>query len=108
VFEAVTAAIPPADIQTSSQTASPDAEAPAPGLKAPEQRASEATVSATQLKNNNDSGRADQFRVDPANDTLIQQINPATGKVVGQFSIDEFPALTKSIGETGLFIDALV
>src|SRR6202011_1835727 len=33
----------------------------------------------------NDSGRPDQFRVDPAsNGKLIQQINPATGAVVGE------------------------
>ena len=57
-------------------------------------------------KHLNDSGRADQFRIDPASDdTLIQQINPATGEVVGEFLISEFPALARSIGASGLIVD---
>jgi hypothetical protein len=56
----------------------------------------------------NDSGRPDQFRVDPASaGKLIQQINPSNGDVVGEFSIDEFPALARSIGASGLIIDSL-
>ncbi len=55
----------------------------------------------------NDSGRPDQFRIAPnSGDRLIQQINPATGDVVGVFSIDEFPALARSIGATGLLVDS--
>jgi uncharacterized iron-regulated membrane protein len=108
VFKAATAVVPPAPVATSSHTASPAAEAVEAALKAAEQRASDPTDSANQAsKNHNDSGRAEQFRVDPKNDAMIQQINPANGEVVGQFSVDEFPALTKSIGVTGLFVDAL-
>ena len=54
----------------------------------------------------NDSGKPDQFRVDPASDnTLIQQINPANGKVVGEFPASEFAALARSVGISGVVID---
>jgi uncharacterized FlaG/YvyC family protein len=54
----------------------------------------------------NDSGRPDQFRVDPdSDDTLIQQINPANGKVVGEFPAAEFAALAKSVGISGAILD---
>ena len=54
----------------------------------------------------NDSGRPDQYRVDPSsNDKLIQQINPATGAVIGEFSAAEFPALARSVGFPGGIVD---
>jgi hypothetical protein len=57
----------------------------------------------------NDSGRPDEYRVDPSsNAKLIQQINPATGAVVGEFSAAEFPALARSVGLTGALIDSHV
>ena len=53
-------------------------------------------------KHLNDSGRPDQFRVDPSSgNKVIQQINPANGEVVGEFLISEFPALAHSVGVTG-------
>jgi hypothetical protein len=56
----------------------------------------------------NDSGRPDEFRVDPASSNkLIQQINPANGAVLGEFSVDEFPALARSVGVSGLLVDSL-
>jgi hypothetical protein len=56
----------------------------------------------------NDSGRPDQFRLDPAsNGKMIQQVNPASGAVIGEFSAAEFPALARSVGATGLLIDSL-
>jgi len=58
-------------------------------------------------KNLNDSGQPDQFRIDPASTELIQQINPANGAVVGQFSIEEFPALARSVGASGGIVDDL-
>jgi hypothetical protein len=59
-------------------------------------------------KHLNDSGRPDQFRLDPTSgDQLIQQINPANGAVVGEFSVAEFPALARSVGATGVLIDSL-
>jgi hypothetical protein len=55
----------------------------------------------------NDSGRPDEYRMDPASDAkLIQQINPATGAVVGEFSASEFPALARSVGVSGALIDS--
>jgi len=58
-------------------------------------------------KHLNDSGRPDQFRVDPSSgNKVIQQINPATGDVIGEFLISEFPALARSVGVTGGLIDS--
>ena len=57
----------------------------------------------------NDSGRPDQFRVDPASGSkLIQQINPASGAVVGEFLASEFPALARSVGVSGVLVDSHV
>jgi uncharacterized FlaG/YvyC family protein len=54
----------------------------------------------------NDSGKPYQFRVDPSsNGTVIQQVNPATGAVVGEFSANEFPALARSVGISGVLVD---
>jgi hypothetical protein len=56
----------------------------------------------------NDSGRPDQFRLDPASDgKLIQQINPVSGAVIGEFSATEFPALARSVGVAGLLVDSV-
>lgn len=55
----------------------------------------------------NDSGRPDQYRVDPQSESTIQEINPANGAVIGQFAASEFPALARSIGASGLLIDSL-
>src|SRR5277367_4433883 len=54
----------------------------------------------------NDSGKPDQFRVDPASDgKLIQQINPATGVVIGEFPASEFAALARSVGISGAVVN---
>jgi uncharacterized FlaG/YvyC family protein len=53
----------------------------------------------------NDSGQADQFRLDPVSANYIQQVNPATGAVIAQYSVSEFPALARSIGISGLLVD---
>jgi hypothetical protein len=54
----------------------------------------------------NDSGRPDQFRVAPSSgDKIIQQINPANGAVIGEFSSTEFPALARSVGVSGAIVD---
>jgi uncharacterized FlaG/YvyC family protein len=56
----------------------------------------------------NDSGRPDQFRLDATSgDKLIQQVNPATGEVIGEFPVSEFPALARSVGASSLLIDSL-
>jgi hypothetical protein len=58
-------------------------------------------------KHLNDSGRPDQYRVDPQLATMIQEVNPATGAVIGEFSASEFPALARSVGASGLLVDSL-
>jgi len=55
----------------------------------------------------NDSGRPDQFRVDPDSAKYIQQVNPANGAVLAQFSVSEFPALARSIGASSLLFDGV-
>ena len=53
-------------------------------------------------KHLNDSGRPDQYRIDPSSDNkVIQQINPASGAVIGEFLVSEFPALARSVGVSG-------
>jgi hypothetical protein len=54
----------------------------------------------------NDSGRPNQFRVDPnAPTTMIQEINPANGAVLTEFAAAMFPALAKSVGASGILVD---
>ncbi len=55
----------------------------------------------------NDSGRPNQYRVVTSSGSqVIQEINPANGAVVGEFSAIEFPALAKSLGVPGILIDS--
>ena len=54
----------------------------------------------------NDSGKPDQFRVDPSSDgKVIQQVNPASGEVIGEFPASEFAALARSVGISGVVLD---
>jgi hypothetical protein len=54
----------------------------------------------------NDSGQPNRFRVAPnTGDKMIQEINPATGAVVGEYSVAAFPALAKSLGLLGSLLD---
>ncbi|MGD0492549.1 MAG: hypothetical protein ABSC32_13465 [Steroidobacteraceae bacterium] len=54
----------------------------------------------------NDSGKPDQFRVAPnSNSLLIQEVNPATGAVIGEYPAIAFPALAKSLGISSALID---
>jgi len=53
----------------------------------------------------NDSGRPDQFRVDPNTQTLIQEVNPASGEVIAEYSAISFPELAKSLGISSAVID---
>lgn len=56
----------------------------------------------------NDSGRPNQFQIDTkSGGKLIQEVNPATGEVVGEFSVSEFPALARSLGASSLLVDSL-
>ncbi len=54
----------------------------------------------------NDSGKPDQFRIDPNSDgQTIQQVNPANGAVVAEFPVSEFAALARSLGISGVIVD---
>jgi hypothetical protein len=54
----------------------------------------------------NDSGRPNQFRVDPNSDSmLIQEVNPASGAVIAEYPSVSFPALAKSLGISSAVID---
>ena len=54
----------------------------------------------------NDSGRAAQFRVDPTSgNKVIQEINPANGAVIAEYSATEFAALARSVGISGAIVD---
>jgi hypothetical protein len=55
----------------------------------------------------NDSGRPDQYRVDPQSGSMIQEVNPANGAVIAEFAASEFPALARSVGASGLLVDSL-
>jgi hypothetical protein len=58
-------------------------------------------------KHLNDSGRPNQYQVAPNSDNkVIQQVNPATGEVVGEFLASEFPALARSVGVSGVMVDS--
>ena len=85
---------------TAAKAAQPPQRHPAPV------RSSDAQAQVTILnKYLNDSGQADQFRLDPDSSSYIQQVNPASGAVVAQYAVSEFPALARSIGASGLLID---
>jgi hypothetical protein len=54
----------------------------------------------------NDSGQPNRYRVAPnSNEQLIQEINPATGEVIGEYSVSTFPTLAKSLGLVGSLIN---
>jgi hypothetical protein len=110
IATAEAAARPSDTAQTAaSLQAAASAQAAVPNVnKAPVQNATDARTLVTQLnKYLNDSGRPDQFRLDPSNGKMIQQLNPASGAVIGEFSATEFPALARSVGVSGLLIDSL-
>ena len=75
---------------------------PAAPARAPDPRAQVALLN----KYLNDSGKPEQFRLDPSsNGKVIQQVNPASGEVVGEFPVSEFPALARSMGISGVVVD---
>jgi hypothetical protein len=55
----------------------------------------------------NDSGQPNRFRMDPnSGDKLIQEFNPATGEVIGEYSVSMFPGLAKSLGLVGSLVNS--
>ena len=93
-----------------SGNAAPSNAAPSNAVSSntPSAGTADAQTLVTQLnKALNESGRPDQYRVDPSSgDRMIQQINPASGAVVGEFLASEFPALARSVGISGLLFDS--
>jgi hypothetical protein len=55
----------------------------------------------------NDSGRPAQFRAS-SNNKLIEEINPATGEVIAQYSASVFAALARSVGISGAVVNSHV
>jgi uncharacterized FlaG/YvyC family protein len=56
----------------------------------------------------NDSGRPDEFRVDPeSNNKVIQEINPTNGAVIAEYSASEFAELARSLGISGAVVNSL-
>jgi len=54
-----------------------------------------------------ESGRPNQFRLDASSGSKqIQEINPDTGDVIGEYSVAEFPLLFRSLGVPGVLIDS--
>ena len=53
----------------------------------------------------NDSGRPAQFRAS-ANNKVIEEINPATGEVIAEYSASVFAALAKSVGISGAVVNS--
>ena len=79
---------------------------PQPGKRAPTPEPDLRAQVALLNKYLNDSGKPEQFRLDPSSDgKLIQQVNPASGEVVGEFPAGEFPALARSMGISGVVVD---
>ena len=98
------AAAAPATAATAALTAQQAATAPAQAAAAQTPGSSSADPAGLVSSLNkylNDSGRPDQFRLAPEpNSTLIQQINPASGAVIAEYSAAEFPVLARSTGAT--------
>lgn len=54
----------------------------------------------------NDSGQPDRYRVDPKSGSkLIQEINPATGQIIPEYSVSEFPELARGVGLVGVLVN---
>ncbi len=75
--------------------------------RATKQGSAAAVLVALLNKHLNDSGRPNQYQVAPNSDNkVIQQVNPATGEVLGEFLASEFPALAHSVGVSGVMVDS--
>jgi hypothetical protein len=98
------------------RTASPPSQSPGISARISKNPTPPATVTnkanlpqlVTQLnKYLNDSGRPNQFRVDPTSSgKTIQEINPASGEVIGEYSAAQFPELARSLGVSGVLVDS--
>ena len=103
---AATAAANAASTAAANAASTAAATAASTAKAAPQRSADPQALTELLNKHLNDSGLPDQFRLDPAG-KLIQQVNPATGEVIGEFSVSEFPALARSVGASGLVLDSI-
>jgi uncharacterized FlaG/YvyC family protein len=56
----------------------------------------------------NDSGQPTQFRLNSSSGrNMIQEINPASGEVVGEYPESEFPILAQGLSVSGLLVNTL-
>jgi hypothetical protein len=79
--------------------------APGPGVSAASSRALHQVVLLNKYLN--DLGQPNRYRLAlNAEGRLIQEINPATGEVIGEYSVSTFPTLAKSLGLVGSLIDS--
>jgi uncharacterized FlaG/YvyC family protein len=102
----VTPAVSSASVKSSAAVGSGNSAANASSAKSAAAATADPQSLVTQInKHLNNSGQADQFRVDPDSNSYIQQVNPASGEVIAQYAVNEFPALARSIGAAGLLID---
>jgi len=96
-----------AEVAVASSAASQSAQAAAKAPVSPTNQSNLQALVAQLNKYLNDSGRPDQYRVDPQSGSMIQEINPANGAVIAEFAASEFPALARSVGASGLLVDSL-
>jgi hypothetical protein len=55
----------------------------------------------------NDSGQPNRYRVAPnTEEQFIQEINPATGDVIGEYPVSTFPTLARSLGLVGALVNS--
>jgi len=87
----------------SGKTAPAEADAQAGKPTANESKKPDVAALLAQLNSRfNTSGQPDQFRLNiDSGHTVIQQINPTSGEVIGEFPESEFPALARGLGGPG-------
>jgi len=98
-------------VETSGKTLPPNghaaAAAPAAAAVRPNNAPDLQALVAQLNKYFRESGRPNQFRADTSSGTKqIQEINPDTDEVIGEYSAAEFPLLFRSLGVPGLLIDS--
>jgi uncharacterized FlaG/YvyC family protein len=94
----------------SGKTAPAEAHAQAAKPTANESKKPDVAALLAQLNSRfNTSGQADQFRLNvESGHRVIQQINPESGEVIGEFPESEFPALAQGLGGPGALFDTKV
>jgi uncharacterized FlaG/YvyC family protein len=94
----------------SGKTAPAEADAQAGRPTANESKKPDAAALLAQLNSRfNTSGQPDQFKLNiDSGHTVIQQINPVSGEVIGEFPESEFPALAQGLGGPGALFNTKV